>query len=285
MASMLDRPSEHELRRVWNANAGFWDDFVGADGNEFHRLLVAPAQMDLLALQPGERVVELGCGNGQFARHMADAGATVVASDFSATFLERARSRTAAAGLAIEFHLADATEREEVLELGEPGSFAAAVCTMAFHDIADLRPMASALAVLLEPDGRFVFTMMHPCFNGASVGFVTETTDVDGDVRTTHAIKIERYAGLEPSRGIGIAGQPEPHWYFPRTLAETLAPFFDAGWVLDGIVEPTFPPGTGPGTTHWSWWNRPALPPVLAGRLRPPRGAGTRPRGEPAGDR
>jgi hypothetical protein len=38
-------PDPSELQRVWDTNAAFWDDFVGADGNDFHRVLVAPAQI------------------------------------------------------------------------------------------------------------------------------------------------------------------------------------------------------------------------------------------------
>jgi ubiquinone/menaquinone biosynthesis C-methylase UbiE len=66
-------PDPSELQRVWDTNAAFWDDFVGADGNDFHRVLVAPAQMHLMALRPGERLIELACGNGQFSRQMAAA--------------------------------------------------------------------------------------------------------------------------------------------------------------------------------------------------------------------
>jgi SAM-dependent methyltransferase len=267
---VVDRPSEHELQRVWNANAGFWDDAVGSEGNDFHRLLVAPTQMELLAVRPADRVLDLACGNGQFGREMARTGAAVLGVDFSTVFLDRARGHAEAAGLAMEFQMVDVTEERELLALGPPASFDAAVCTMAFHDIADLRPMALALPILLGPSGRLVFSVTHPCFNGPAVGYVTETIDVHGELRSAYSIKLDRYAGLEPSRGLGIVGQPEPHWYFPRTVAETFAPFFTAGWMVDAIVEPVPPPGTPPSTTPYSWRNRPSLPPVLAARLRPP---------------
>ena len=264
-----DRPDEQELQRVWDANAGFWDDTVGAHGNNFHRVLVSPAQLELLALQPGERVVELACGNGQFSREMARAGAEVVASDFSTVFLERARAHADQAGVAVELHVADATDAAQVLALGAAGSFDAAVCTMAFHDIADLVPLATALRSLVRPDGRFVFTVMHPCFNGVGQSFLAESDDVAGEIVTRYSLRIDRYLGVEPSLGLGIVGQPEAHWYFPRTLTQLLAPFFEAGWAMDGVREPAFSPGDGEATHQWSWSNRPALPPVLAVRLRP----------------
>ena len=65
-----EQPDNQSVQDAWVANARWWDDYVGAEGNEFHRTLVAPAQLRLLALQPGERVVEFACGNGHFAREM-----------------------------------------------------------------------------------------------------------------------------------------------------------------------------------------------------------------------
>src|SRR6266487_3264200 len=106
------------VRAVWESNAEWWDDYIGREGNEFHRVLVAPAQMRLLALTPGERVLEVACGNGQFAREMARAGAVVVASDFSEKFIERARRHTEAEGLGnVEFHVADATDEGQLRAL------------------------------------------------------------------------------------------------------------------------------------------------------------------------
>jgi SAM-dependent methyltransferase len=266
-------PDRAELQRVWEALASFWDGAIGAEGNDFHRLLVAPAQMRLLALLPGERVVELACGNGQFSREMARAGARVVASDFSRTFIEQARAHAADAGLEVDVRSADATDETQLLALGEPASFDAAVCTMAIHDIADLRPMASALRTLLRPHGRLVLSVMHPCFNMTNPTFVVETSDEGGDVRTRYALKISRYLGSRPERGIGIIGQPEPHWYFPRTLTELLTPFFEEGWVVDGLEENAYPPGMETPERPFAWRNLPAIPPVLVARLRPPRDA------------
>jgi 2-polyprenyl-3-methyl-5-hydroxy-6-metoxy-1,4-benzoquinol methylase len=72
-----------EVRRIWDTNAVFWDGHMGAEGNVFHRELVAPTAERLLALSPGERVLEIACGSGLFARRMAELGADVLATDVS----------------------------------------------------------------------------------------------------------------------------------------------------------------------------------------------------------
>ena len=47
------------------------------------------------ALQPGERVRDLGCGDGRIAEYVSDTtGATVLGVDFIAGAIEQAKSRT-----------------------------------------------------------------------------------------------------------------------------------------------------------------------------------------------
>ena len=79
-----------EAREIWNSKAPFWDDYM-KEGNQHSRELVWPAQERLLGLRRGEQVLEVACGNGNFARRMAKRGAKVTASDFSEVFIDLAR--------------------------------------------------------------------------------------------------------------------------------------------------------------------------------------------------
>src|SRR5262245_65917978 len=63
--------------RAWEALAGWWDNTTG-EADAFHRQLVIPATDRLLAVQPGERVLDVACGNGGYARHLGARGAEVV---------------------------------------------------------------------------------------------------------------------------------------------------------------------------------------------------------------
>ena len=79
-----------ETVEIWDRNADFWDQRMG-EGNAFHKLLIEPTQLDLLSLMPGERVLDIGCGNGQFARKMGSLGADVVAVDAAPRMIKRTR--------------------------------------------------------------------------------------------------------------------------------------------------------------------------------------------------
>src|SRR5437868_15323067 len=114
----MDQPADfpeltEHTRSIWDDNARWWDDHMG-EGNTWHLSLIAPACERLLAIQPGERVLELACGNGQFARRLADLGAHVTACDFSSAFLERARLRTTEHADRIDYRLMDLTDEEQL---------------------------------------------------------------------------------------------------------------------------------------------------------------------------
>jgi 2-polyprenyl-3-methyl-5-hydroxy-6-metoxy-1,4-benzoquinol methylase len=229
-----------ESRAIWNAKAAFWDERMGAEGNAFQRMLVGPATERLLALREGELVLDVACGNGVMARRLAALGAQVVACDFSEVFVERARARTAPQlRERIEYTVADATDAGQLLVLGE-GRFDAVVCNMAFMDMATLEPLLRAAHRLLKPEGRFVFCIMHPCFNNPSHHKLAEEEDHGGQIVVTYSIKTSSYLRPTVEKGGGMPGEPEPHYYFHRSLSDLLSACFGAGFVLDGLEEPAF---------------------------------------------
>jgi len=258
-----------ETQTIWEGNAAFWDEQMG-EGNDFQLRLIGPATERLLNLQPGERVFEAACGNGVFSRRMASLGAQVMASDFSPTFVERAQARTVGQPYAerVSYHVADATDEAQLVALGDGASFDAAYCGMAFMDMTTIEPLLRAVRRLLKPDGRFVFSQAHPCFNSGTFRLAIEEEDVSGEIRTVYSVRIARYSQPQAARGLGILGQPEPHYYFHRPLSELLGACFRAGFALDGLEEPTFPPEAS-SARPLSWVNFHEIPPVLVARLRP----------------
>jgi len=255
----------------WNEKAALWDETIGAGGNEFHRLLIVPTVTNLLAMQPGERLFDVACGNGQFSRQMAAAGVTVVAVDSSSVFLERAQAHTQNAGTEIaqriRYDQVDATDEEALLAVGEEALFDAAVCNNALMDMAEIKPLFSALFKLLRPDGRFVFSMSHPCFNGASARRIAYEENVDGRLQAVYAVQVSRYLDEEVGLGTGIHGEALPHYYFERPISTLLRIGFETGFVVDGFEEPKYVmPSASKSVLGWS--NYQQLPPSLIVRMR-----------------
>ena len=61
------RALTQQTQDIWDQNALFWDATVG-EGNRWQRLLIGPATERLLEVKPGEKVLDVACGNGLFAR-------------------------------------------------------------------------------------------------------------------------------------------------------------------------------------------------------------------------
>ena len=255
-----------ESRSIWDQNASWWDDKMG-EGNDWHRLLVAPSVEKLLGVQPGERVLELACGNGQFARRLASLGAQVVACDSSAPFLDCARMRTSKHSERIDYRLLDLTSEEQLATLG-PGEFDGAVCNMALMDIACITPLLRAIRQTLKTGGRFVFSVPHPCFNTNGTTLIAERDDYEGDGIVTFSVRVKRYRTLAPQKGTGIVGQPQPHYYFHRPLHILLGSCFAAGMMLDGLEEPAFTKSSENISPRWD--NYGEIPPVFTARVRVP---------------
>jgi 2-polyprenyl-3-methyl-5-hydroxy-6-metoxy-1,4-benzoquinol methylase len=263
MPNMQDENAD--TRTAWNQNARFWDQRMG-DGNDFFETLVWPATEHLIDARPGERILDVACGNGLTSRRLAQAGAHVVAFDFSEEMISRARQRSKA--LQIDYRILDATDGAGLLALGER-TFDAALCNMALMDIADIGPLIRALAILLCPGGRFVFSVMHPCFNNPASVQMGELEDQGGAFVTTYSVKVSRYQTIYTQPGLAMPGQPVPHLYFHRPMSALFGVGFKAGFVLDALEERAFPPENMGGTSPLSWNGHfSEIPPALIARMR-----------------
>ncbi len=144
---------------------------------------------DVLALlkpQPGERILDVGCGTGQLASKMTEAGAEVLGIDASPAMIAQARQNFPK----LRFQLTDAalfrTEQK----------FDAAFSNAALHWMLDPDPVAEAISLALKPGGRFVAEMGGKGNIAAIVGAVqSKMTNYFPSVSEYSAV-LERH-GLE----------------------------------------------------------------------------------------
>src|ERR1700722_3190080 len=103
--------------------------------------------MDLLAPQPGERILDLGCGDGIQARQLMDKGCQVVGVDASDNFVQSAKE------LGVDARLMDGqalTFKEE---------FDAVFSNAALHWMKQKEKVIEGVYRALKPGGRFVAEM------------------------------------------------------------------------------------------------------------------------------
>ena len=257
------REMSSDSNEAWQVQAGPWDDRMGDDGNDFHLLLVRPVTEKLLQLRPGERVLDIACGNGIFSRRLARLGAQVTAVDVSATLIDRARARGGADD-AVDYRVLDAASEGQLMEL-EHGSYDDAVCNMALMDMAEIDPLAKSLARLLIPNGRLVFSVTHPCFNSAGTSRVVEEYRDEEGIQQRRAIKVTSYITPQSGQAVGIDGR-SLQYSFHRPIGVLLRCFFSAGFVLDELEEPVFEPQE---ERELGQGRFPEIPWALVARMRP----------------
>jgi len=105
--------------------------------------------IDLLGPQPGEKILDLGCGTGHLTAKIAERGAEVVGLDGSASMIAQARQNYPK----LKFSLADA----RAFQCDEP--FDAVFSNAALHWIPDASSVIARVAGCLKPRGRLILEM------------------------------------------------------------------------------------------------------------------------------
>jgi trans-aconitate methyltransferase len=105
------------------------------------------AALDLLDPQPGEHILDVGCGDGTLTEKIVERGATVVGIDNSIEMVGAARAK------GIDARLMDAAD----LKFGE--AFDAAFSNATLHWVLDKERAARAIWFALKPGGRFAGEM------------------------------------------------------------------------------------------------------------------------------
>jgi len=258
-----------EVKQVWNRNSAYWDNRMG-EGNDFVDVLCWPVIEEMLAVQPGQLVLDIACGNGLTSRRLGRLGARVVAFDVAEEMIRFAKERSSDDDGDIRYHVLDASEGESISKICEE-KVDAALSNMALFDMAEIEPLFRTLFSLLKPGGCFVFSMMHPCFNQAHSALYCEREEVEGEEVNTYGVRVSGYMTPTMHKGRALAGQPLPQPYFHRPLHTLLSIGLKAGFVLNGIEERAFPASHPPGRRDVSWGpNFSEIPPVIIFRMLRP---------------
>jgi SAM-dependent methyltransferase len=124
-----------------------WDPAAYAENASFVHGL-AGGVVEWLASHTGERILDLGCGDGQLTERLAETGAIVTGADADPRMVEAAKAR------GLDAHQAMA----ESLPFAD-ASFDAVFSNAALHWVQDQDGMMAEVRRVLKPGGRFVAEM------------------------------------------------------------------------------------------------------------------------------
>jgi ubiquinone/menaquinone biosynthesis C-methylase UbiE len=214
----------------WDNVADWYDKLVGEDGSDYHKEVILPAALRLLAPAKGERMLDVCCGQGVFARRLLEREPEhVLGIDASKRLIEAARTR-GPRDRRLRYLVHDATQPGEFAD----GSFDGATCIMALQDLADPAGVFALMAAALRPGGRAVIIVNHPCFRvprQSSWGW-DESRKIQYRRVDRYATPLEVPITTHPGRG----GQ-EQTVYYHRPIAAYLGALGTAGLAVTAAEE------------------------------------------------
>ena len=198
----------------------YWD--VAADGyaRDFTTTLIgqklrAAVWRDLdRAFSPGQRVLELNCGTGLDAVHLAQRGISILACDISGRMVEKARQHAndAKLGDSIDFRVL-ATEEIDMLDEGPfDGVFSNFSGLNCLEDLVEVR---KNLARLVKPGAPVVLCMLGQFVLWEILWFL-----MHGDTaKAMRRLRVNGGCNTEP-------GALKVHYYSRRGIVRSFAPEF-----------------------------------------------------------
>ena len=199
----------------WDRIASTYIEAVGTS-HPFYREVEKYAWQSFGSLA-GKRILDLGSGDGWFAHELTKEGAEVVAVDGSATLIERGKAK---------YRNVDFLQYDLTSGLPDIGHFDAAWCFTVLMDLPRVDTLLRDTWQALKPDGRFLITILHPCFFNFPSEF-DESTLIGFR-------KIDRYLQEETWRLDAFGG----HNHYHRSITFYCEALRTAGFVISRLVEP-----------------------------------------------
>ncbi len=210
---------------LWETHAEWWiDGFTAGADPEYEEQILPLAARELAGAQ---RVLDVGCGDGQVSRLAAKMGAEVVGIDPTWNCVSVASQRGggvfARAGAA-QLPFAAAT-------------FDAVVACLVFEHIRDVDNAIAEVARVLQPGGRFCFFLNHPLLQTPNSGWIDDQfLDPPEQYWRIGPYLIEDETIEEVEKDVFIPFIHRPLSRYINTLA-------DNGLLLERMEEPSPPAG------------------------------------------
>lgn len=136
----------------------------------YHAKVILPNLLRLIDPQKGQRVLEIGCGEGFFARELAKKGSEVTACDISQELVDL--------GVKTGGEVTYRVSKAQDLSWVSPQSVDVVLAVLTLQNMEHLDVVMKEVARTLAPGGRFIFVLNHPVVRvpkGSEWGFDEQT--------------------------------------------------------------------------------------------------------------
>ncbi len=202
---------------------------AGETGGDVQRYIVTPAMLDVIGPVNEKHILDLHCGAGYLSRRLAIMGAHVTAVDTSERLVGIAGEIDSRERHGIRYAVAEPTD----LSVIEDSTFDDIVCNMGLMFTRDLAGTIAELARMVKLGGRFVFSVLHPCF---CMPHAAWATDDEGTplYETVDSYFSEGWWPSELAASLRSGGRKVKH----RTLSRYVNALSARGFEVRTISEP-----------------------------------------------
>lgn len=160
----IDREAWLErARSVWNERSSSWDEMSEANAVAPDRAADLDRIVAALAIEPGERILDAGCGTGQYALAFAERGYRVTAVDLAPDMVARAQAHAAARNMPITFRI------ESIGALSDPLAVYGAIhARVVLQFVPNIPEALAELRRVLKPSKRMLVSVpgaLSPIYN------------------------------------------------------------------------------------------------------------------------
>jgi ubiquinone/menaquinone biosynthesis C-methylase UbiE len=211
---------------LWDEHAQWWiDGFTNGVDPEYVEQIIPLAVEELAGHQ---YVLDLGCGDGQIARALAENGAEVLGVDPTQLHIDIATQR----GGGPQYVLGGATD------IPAPDNFFdAVVACLVFEHIDQLEEAMAEVARVLKPGGQFSFFLNHPLLQTPGSGWIDDhIIDPPEQYWRIGPYLVETETIEEVEKDVFIR-------FVHRPLSRYINALIANGLSIERMVEPSPPPG------------------------------------------
>jgi ubiquinone/menaquinone biosynthesis C-methylase UbiE len=235
----VDAVSEKEAMQCWDEAA---EEFAGRfKRNEefFHKRVINPTLLDLLGEVKGKTVLDVACGEGHFSRKLAELAKgdiQITGIDASKTLIDIAQKKNEPFSHCIRFLLGDASRLDQL----SSNSFDVVVCNMALMFIKRFEEVIQESGRVLKPHGRFVLSILHPCFLTPGSGWILVDSPGTGKGKRV-GWRTDNYYLRLVYHGVMTVCDTKKTYYFCRTLEDYFRALRKGEFVVEDLREPLPP--------------------------------------------
>lgn len=214
------------LKNTSWGNVADWYSGHLSGGDTYHEKVLLPNVLRLLQNTKGMRVLEIGCGNGFFARAIAKEGAEVDASDISPELIANAKDHKEKVRCFVS--------SAEKLSFAKDGTYDVVLAVLSLQNMERLDAVSREVRRVIKPEGRFLCVLNHPTFRipkhsswGWDEELKTQFRRVDAYM-TPHKVEIDMHPGKR---------EKKQTYSFHRSLQDHFKALAKAGFAVTRLEE------------------------------------------------